>query len=220
MRTRTFFVSLVVHVLMIAALIIVPIVATGDLPEPRQSTTFIAVTPEVPAVPAPPVVRRPPSPGPAANPNAAPVVEPPAIGVERPFEPIDAPIPDGLLPGSGDVGGTIVDPSVVGPPPPAPSPAPVAPVRIGGGIRPPQKIQHVAPEYPAIARSARVAGIVILEAVLGEDGSVRDVKVLRSIPLLDKAAVDAVRQWRFTPTLLNGEPVPVVMTITVAFNLQ
>ena len=219
MRTRTFFVSLVVHACMIAALIVVPIVATDDLPEPRQSTTFMAVAPEVPTVPAPPVVRRPLSDVPATNPNAAPVVEPPAIGAERPLEPIDAPIPDGLLPGSGDAGGAIVDPSVVVPPPPAP-PVPAAPVRVGGDVRPPQKIHHVAPEYPAIARSARVTGIVILEAVLGEDGSVRDVKVLRSIPLLDKAAVDAVRQWRFTPTLLNGEPVPVIMTITVAFNLS
>ena len=93
-------------------------------------------------------------------------------------------------------------------------------MRVGGVIRSPQKTRHVAPEYPAIARSARVSGIVILEAVLGEDGSVRDVKVLRSKPLLDGAAIDAVRQWRFTPTLLNGVPVPVIMTITVAFNLH
>ena len=71
-----------------------------------------------------------------------------------------------------------------------------------------------------IARSARVSGIVILEAVIAEDGTVRDVKILRSIPLLDKAAVHAVRQWRFTPTLLNGQPIPIVMTVTVAFTLN
>ena len=62
--------------------------------------------------------------------------------------------------------------------------------------------------------------MVILEAVIGEDGRVRNVRVLRSIQLLDGAAVDAVRQWVFTPTLLNGQPVPVVMTVTVAFELQ
>ena len=78
----------------------------------------------------------------------------------------------------------------------------------------------MAPVYPAIARAAHLEGVVILEAVIREDGRVRDVRVLRSIPLLDAAAVEAVRQWRFTPTLLNGEPVPVVMTITVAFRLR
>jgi len=76
------------------------------------------------------------------------------------------------------------------------------------------------PDYPAIARSARVTGTVILEAVIAEDGTVRDVRVLRSIRLLDEAAIEAVRQWRFTPTLLNGEAVPVIMTVTVAFNLN
>jgi protein TonB len=78
----------------------------------------------------------------------------------------------------------------------------------------------VAPLYPEIARSARVSGIVILEAILAEDGTVRDVRILRSVALLDAAAVAAVREWRFTPTLLNGTPVPVVMTVTVAFNLN
>ena len=63
-------------------------------------------------------------------------------------------------------------------------------------------------------------GIVILEAVISETGRVRDVRVLRSIPLLDNAAIDAVRQWQFTPTLLNGQPVPIVMTVTVSFELK
>ena len=74
--------------------------------------------------------------------------------------------------------------------------------------------------YPAIAQSARVQGVVILEAVLDANGRVDSVRVLRSIPLLDQAAVDAVRQWRFTPALLNNEAVPVVMTVTVNFALQ
>ncbi len=74
--------------------------------------------------------------------------------------------------------------------------------------------------YPAIAQSARVQGVVIVEAVIGPDGRVTDAKILRSIPLLDQAALDAVRQWEFTPTLLNGVPVPVIMTVTVNFTLQ
>jgi protein TonB len=78
----------------------------------------------------------------------------------------------------------------------------------------------VKPVYPAIAQSARVQGVVIIEATIGPNGNVQEAKVLRSIPLLDAAALDAVRQWQFTPTLLNGVPVPVIMTVTVNFTLQ
>jgi protein TonB len=62
--------------------------------------------------------------------------------------------------------------------------------------------------------------MVIIEATIGGDGKVIDAKVLRSVPMLDEAALDAVRQWEFTPTLLNGAPVPIVMTVTVNFKLQ
>jgi protein TonB len=78
----------------------------------------------------------------------------------------------------------------------------------------------VQPVYPAIAQSARVQGVVVIEAVIGTDGKVRDAKVLRSIPLLDQAAVEAVRQWEYTPSRLNGVPVPVIMTVTVNFTLR
>ena len=74
--------------------------------------------------------------------------------------------------------------------------------------------------YPPIAQSARVQGVVIIEATIGPNGTVQEAKVLRSIPLLDAAALDAVQQWQFTPTLLNGVPVPVIMTVTVNFTLQ
>ena len=93
----------------------------------------------------------------------------------------------------------------------------VAPIRIGGKIHPPLKIKDVQPVYPAIAQSARVAGAVVIEATIGEDGKVLDAKVVRSIPLLDQAALDAVRQWEYRPTLLNGVPVPVLINITVNF---
>jgi len=98
--------------------------------------------------------------------------------------------------------------------------AAIAPVRIGGQIKPPIKIKDVKPVYPAIARSAQVSGVVTIEATIGTDGKVTDTKVVRSIPLLDQAALDAVRQWEYTPTLLNGVPVPVVTTITVNFARQ
>ena len=104
--------------------------------------------------------------------------------------------------------------------PPPPPPAPTAPVRVGGNIRPPTKTRNVNPVYPQIAQSARVQGVVIIEATIRPTGKVTDARVLRSIPLLDQAALDAVRQWEYTPTLLNGVPVPVIMTVTVNFTLQ
>ncbi len=95
--------------------------------------------------------------------------------------------------------------------------AKLAAVRVGGQIKPPTKIKDVKPVYPAIAQSARVSGVVMIEATIGEDGKVVDAKVVRSIPVLDQAALDAVRQWEYTPTLLNGVPVPVVVTVTINF---
>jgi protein TonB len=106
-------------------------------------------------------------------------------------------------------------------PPPPPPPAPVrAPVRVGGAIKAPTKTRDVPPVYPNIAASAKVQGVVIVEATIGANGKVADAKVLRSIPLLDQAALDAVRQWEFTVTIVDGMPVPVIMTVTVAFTLQ
>lgn len=95
-----------------------------------------------------------------------------------------------------------------------------AAIRVGGKIKPPTKTKDVKPEYPEAAKSAKVQGVVIIEATIGANGKVLDTKVLRSVPQLDQAALDAVRQWEFTPTLLNGAPVPVVMTVTVNFKLQ
>ena len=95
-----------------------------------------------------------------------------------------------------------------------------APLRVGGDIKEPRKVKDARPIYPQEALDAKVQGIVIMEAVIGVDGAVEKTRVLRSVPLLDQAAVDAVQQWVFTPTLLNGAPVPVIMTVTVNFTLQ
>ena len=104
--------------------------------------------------------------------------------------------------------------------PPPPPPAPGQPVRVGAGIRTPQLLRRVSPLYPPDAREAGVQGVVILEARIGVDGRVSDVRVLRSIPMLDQAALDAVRQWQYAPTMLNDLPVPVIMTVTVQFTLS
>ena len=76
------------------------------------------------------------------------------------------------------------------------------------------------PVYPDFAMRARVAGMVILEATIDARGRVTDVRVLRSVPLLDQAAIEAVRQWEFSPTRLNGVAIPIVMTVTVNFTLR
>jgi protein TonB len=93
-------------------------------------------------------------------------------------------------------------------------------VRVGGNIKPPMKLKDVRPSYPPIAQSARVQGVVIIEATIGPNGKVQDARVLRSIPLLDSAALDAVRQWEFTPTLMNGQPTDILMNVTVQFTRQ
>jgi TonB family protein len=93
----------------------------------------------------------------------------------------------------------------------------MAAVRPGGRIMEPKKIKDVQPVYPAIAQSARVSGVVTIEATIGADGKVVDAKVVRSVPLLDQAALDAVRQWEYLPTMLNGVPVPVLVTVTINF---
>ena len=109
--------------------------------------------------------------------------------------------------------------AISAPPPPPTPPQPVAPIRAHYGVRPPTKTVHVAPVYPAIARASRVQGVVIIEATIDIRGNVESARILRSIPLLDQAALDAVHEWKFTPTLLNGIAVPIIMTVTVNFTL-
>ena len=90
-------------------------------------------------------------------------------------------------------------------------------IRVRGQMRPPIKTKEVAPLYPAIAQSARVQGDVVIEATIDDQGKVADARVLKSVPMLDQAALDAVRQWEYQPSLLNGVPTAVVITVTVKF---
>ena len=112
------------------------------------------------------------------------------------------------------------------PPPPPPPPPPVelidgqAPVRVGGNIKPPTKTRDVKPVYPADALDARVTGVVIIEATIDSLGNVSTAHVLRGQPLLVQAALDAVKEWQFTPTMMNGVAVPVIMTVTVNFTMN
>ncbi len=93
------------------------------------------------------------------------------------------------------------------------------PVRPGGDLQPPAKVRHVTPVYPELARRAGVEGVVVLECVIDPSGHVAEVKILRGQPLLDRAAVEAVRQWVYRPTRLNGVPVAVLLTVTVRFRI-
>ena len=111
------------------------------------------------------------------------------------------------------------------PPPPPPPPAAAlvdgqAPVRVGGNIKVPTKTRDVKPIYPSDALAAGVQGVVILEATIDAIGNVRTARVLHGQPMLEQAAVDAVQQWQFTQTTLNGVPVPVIMTVTVNFTMD
>jgi protein TonB len=208
--------SILAHLVLFGAVIIIPLMAADVLPTPDTMMAFAAPPPPPPAAAAPPKV----TPTPAANPHAAPVEAPKEIVPEAPPPAVgvSAGVPGGVeggIPG-GTIGGVVGGLPSAPPPPPPPS----APVRVGGNIKAPTKTRNVNPVYPPIAQSARVQGVVIIEATIGPDGRVKDAKVLRSIPLLDQAALDAVKQWQFTPTLLNGVPVPVIMTVTVNFTLQ
>ena len=182
--------SILIHTVLLGALIVIPLLASDMLPTPQ-----VDVNPAAAPIEAPPEVKPEPPPRPAAG----------NFGVVGGVA--------GGIPG-GSMGG------VVGGIPAPPPPPPQAPVRVGGQIKPPTKIKDVRPVYPPIAQSARVSGVVIIEATIGVDGSVIDARVIRPVALLDQAALEAVRQWKFSPTLLNGVPVPVIMTVTVNFTLQ
>jgi protein TonB len=178
--------------------------------------------------PPPPPPPPPPAPKSAVQPKVIPkpVVQDPSRFVApvevpeqiKPEEGLDLGV-EGGVPGGveGGVPGGVVG-GVVGGLPDAPPP--MQAVRVGGQIKEPKKLKNITPVYPDIAKQARVQGVVILECTISPQGKVTDVKVLRGIPLLDAAAIEAVKQWVYTPTLLNGVPVPVIMTVTVNFRLS
>jgi protein TonB len=214
MRTWTLALSVCVHALAIGAVIVAPIFATDDLPDPRRALTIEPIT-IIDPPPAAPI--RPPRTAPSTGSSTIPITEP------KELPPIDAPVPEPArhVADVADPGGGVASVGLVpGNEPTAPPvPAPREPVRVGGVIQTPTRVVYVAPVYPPIAIASRKEGTVILEAIIDEVGKVRGVRVLRGEPLLDDAAIQAVSKWQFTPTRLNGTPVPVVMTVTVAFTL-
>jgi TonB family protein len=234
-RWTTTAMSAAAHVVVLVALVASTIYATGVMPVPRDVITFVSVAPPPP--PPPPAVTEPaapskrsvarttavsqPSPVMARAPIAAPVEAPDTIMPETGLEGgefesagIDAGFEHGI---PGGIAGGIVGGFESAPPPPPP--ALLEPVRVGGEISAPRLIYRVEPEYPSIAVSAQIEGIVILEATVDHTGAVRNARVLRSRGVLDDPAITAVEQWRYEPLLLNGRPSPFVLTVTVSFSL-
>lgn len=217
-QVQTVLVSILLHVVALFLLVVIPLLAMDGLPDLHTLTHYVPVEiakPEMPEAP-----RVPTATNTAVQPIAGPPIEAPTeIREEKPAQPpqLDIPTADGStrVPGSGlSTGHADMDVA-----PPKPKEAPQEPVRAGGQVKAPTRVTYVPPAYPQTAVAARVSGMVLIEAVIGTDGVVRDARVLRSIPLLDEAALKAVKQWRYTPTTLNGIPVAVLMTVTVMFTL-
>lgn len=219
--------SMVVQVTFLAVLILIPLIYTEALPKASLATLLIAPPP-------PP----PPPPPPAATQivkvkpqvhlmDAGKLVAPKAIPKEVKIIKEEAETPDigaaGGVPGGvpgGQMGGVIG--GVIGgmggaPPPPKPT---QTRIRQGGAVQAAMLVNKVNPTYPPLARQTRISGTVRLHAIISKDGSVQQLEVVSGHPLLVQSALDAVRQWKYRPTTLNGEPVEVDTTIDVIFSLN
>jgi protein TonB len=227
---RSVAMTVVIEASLVIAMITIPMLAPDVLPvAPDLMAAFVAVSPPPTPPPPPPLGRRT-----AATPSVPQVAEPvnPDVApteAPRDIAPEPAPVDTGferggtLFVGEGVPGGTgDVTGGFVGAPPPVVPPPVVArsPLRVGGIVQAPKKIRDVRPSYPPLALRAGVQGSVILEATIDAAGKVTNVHVVQSRPLLDQAAIDAVMQWQFTPTLLGGEPTAVIMNVTVNFQLN
>jgi periplasmic protein TonB len=226
--------SAVLHAGFLSLLVLLPLLATTPLPEPSAHDTVvfpppIALLPRTAPAAAPP--QRPHG-GPTLRPAsqvALPAVSEPHLPPPEPQpDVLGEPVPDDAPPCLGCRAGDAVD-GVPGGGPPGTGDrigsggldaARTAPIRVGSGVEAPRKLVHVAPRYPEIAQRAGLQGTVELECVIDPTGAVAEIRVLGGATLLRDAAVESVRKWRYTPTRLNGVPVPIVMTVTVRFSLR
>jgi periplasmic protein TonB len=215
-------ISIAFHLGALLLVLIIPLTADVLLPIPAVPVpNYIRVA----AMPPPPVVTlrpaRPDASAPEHDINPAPAPRDAPSTIEPEVVPRGAEYPGpslGVLGPSSSIG--IIDASrsvAVQLPEPA---RPAGPVRVGDLPVAPVKTVDTRPIYPDIARRARVEGTVVMEAVLDTSGRVTQLHVMKSVPLLDQAALDAVRQWRYTPSVYAGRPVSVLMTITIRFTLQ
>jgi len=217
------FLSALVHAAILSTIVVTQLLSLGPLPVPRTVLAFSDALPiQLHDIPLPPPARGSSAPPEYRSPGVAPIEAPSDIAPERDLP--DRPAgPDmtgvrgvetGVV-GGIDLPGTGLQVDA----PPPPPPVSREPIRLHSGMQTPRKIVNVPPRYPPHAQLAHIEGVVVLDAVIDPTGRVTDVRVTRSIQALDQAAIDAVRQWRFTPTLLNGEPVSILLTVTVRFTL-
>jgi protein TonB len=215
--------SIGMHVLAVLGIIAMSLLWDGPLPgQQSEVRAFFASPLELASAPPPP----PPAasaksrPQPLPSPRQAAFTAPAATPLDViPESSLDLG-PDGGMPGGveGGVPGGVVG-GVIGGLPEAPPPPPARPVRVGGDVKEPRLIKNVPPVYPEIARLGHLQGVVLLECLIDPRGRVAQARVMHGVPALDDAAVAAVRQWIYTPTLLNGVPVAIVMDVTVRFRL-
>jgi protein TonB len=225
----TVVVSMVLQILFVSILLLIPLIYTEALPRTLMATLLVAPPPPPPPPPPPAaqVIKVKPTvhlmqAGKLIQPKAIPKdvkiikeeAEPPDVG----FSAVGG-VPGGIPGGSagGVIGGVIGGMAGSNLPPP---PKPVSRLKVGGNVQAAMLINRVQPIYPPLARQTRVFGTVKLHAIIGKDGTVQQLEVLSGHPLLVQAALDAVRQWRYRPTLLNTEPVDVDTTIDVIFSLN
>src|SRR3984893_18700957 len=222
----TVVISMTVQVLFLAILILIPLIYTEALPKTLMSSILLAPPPPPPPPPPPAAVQVIHKPVPHlmdAGKLTAPKVIPKDIKMIK-----EEPEPDmggmtggvvgGVAGGSsgGVLGGVIGGAGNAAPPPPKIAPSRV---RVGGAVQAAKIINRVQPTYPPLARQTRISGTVKLHAIIGKDGSVQSLQVIAGHPLLVQSALDAVKQWRYQPTLLNNEPVDVDTEIDVIFSL-
>ncbi len=219
-RWYTLPLSILTHAVTVVVIVVVPI-ATSDMPPPiRRALTHFDDIDITPVVPPPPPMRRPHTQRVetlAASRDAAPTVAPSEILPEL----FPAGLPDvGEADGvpNGIPGAFPSDSASFTPIEQAPV-EPSQPIRITRGVTPPRRIAYVQPVYPPFAQQNRITGRVVIEAIIGPTGEVQSVRVVQSVPFLNEAALTAVRQWKYTPTLLSGVPVSVILTVSVDFTL-
>jgi len=221
--------SMVAQVAFLAILILIPLIYTEALPKTLMSSILLAPPPPPPPPPPPAPVQvvkiKPVAHLMEAGKLVAPKVIPKDVKIIKEEEQppdmgagIAGGVPGGVAGGSmgGVIGGVIGGAGSGGPPPPKPT---VTRTRVGGAVQAAKLVNRVQPVYPPLARQTRISGTVKLHAIIGKDGNVQKLEVESGHPLLVQAALDAVRQWRYQPTLLNGEPVEVDTEIDVIFSL-
>jgi periplasmic protein TonB len=228
--TLPIFVSTTAQAIAVTSVLVLPaLFVVEQIPEIPTMMAFVAPPPPPPAPPPPPLRRPEPAkpvpahPVPSTSELAAPLEAPKTIEPEPARESdLDEGVPGGVEGGvPGGIVGGVVGGLPEAPPPPPPPAAPRGPVRIGGQIQAPTLLHRVEPNYPQFAVDAHLQGMVILEAIVDRDGAVAEVKVLRSAGgVLDREALAAVRQWRYSPLVLNGQRERFVLTVTLSFHLE